>query len=1137
MTAILPAPRSGLLIIAPDDRLLFCSAAFAQMVGWSEHELEDLEPPYPFWAPETLGLLRRAVQGQCWSHDEGHGVVGGDAETAQVSPEPSATGVDVILRHRNGSGLRAEAEPVLVSFAAATPCLAIMIRPPADAEGDPEPPDADEQLYGATFEQAPVGMAHLAPNGRWLRVNHKLCQILGYSREELIGRTLREITHADDLGVGAESMQQMLNGRLQTQSRQVRHIRRDGSAVWVNIAMSPLRMASGVPCPFICVIEDITARKADEEQALSLSRFPEENPNPVMRMAADGRVTYANRAGARLLATLGSAAGQTAPADWQGAAKAALFTGAPHELEVKSGVTIYSLDFMPVAAEGYVNIYAHDVTLRKRRAQQLGLARDIDRAILAAECPEAIAASTVSRLRPLLESEYAALVLFDRSTGMARIAASDTAVDVSSLPLVGLAVSDFTLPDGAASHWAVCTYDSEATDRLPAFCKHLSAVGLRSFVTACLAAEGEVMGQLCAASTRPSGFDPLDRRLIEDVARQVSVALQQVHIRQRLQASSLRLEQLVEERTAEATEAASALERETVERQRVSEGLRETRHRLGLLLSTAPAVLYSYAPSPTGQGRLTFLSENVSHVLGCQLDEFMQDPDAWSQHVHPEDAPRVLGRLDGVLQADPGSAEYRFLHGDGTYHWLRDDCRLLRDNDGHPIEVVGAITDITDHRAAEQRVARQAKLLADINEVLRQSFVTDSHEQLAQLCLSVAQNATSSRLGLIGELASEGVLSVTALSGAVWEACAMDREAAAAQLARLPVSPFWERMITTGRSHIVDNPGNDPGWPGLPPGHPPIETFLGTPLLLAGRSCGVLALANKPGGYSTEDQQGMEALAAAFSEALQRRRAEHRVKLLNQSLEETVAELAEANRQLESFSYSISHDLRAPLRAIDGFSRLVSDRHAADLPAEARKHLGYVRENAHQMGRLIDDLLAFSRLTRQVPHPTYVDSEAIVREVLALLEPEREGRNVEVCVGPLADCQADPVLLRQVWQNLISNAIKFTRQRDRARIEIGSMEQAGEIVYFVKDNGVGFDAAYSSKLFGVFQRLHRPDEFEGTGVGLAIVQRIVSGHGGRVWAEAKVDAGAAFYFTLGRPKTDGAPARPPDATPLAWEAR
>jgi PAS domain S-box-containing protein len=244
------------------------------------------------------------------------------------------------------------------------------------------------------------------------------------------------------------------------------------------------------------------------------------------------------------------------------------------------------------------------------------------------------------------------------------------------------------------------------------------------------------------------------------------------------------------------------------------------------------------------------------------------------------------------------------------------------------------------------------------------------------------------------------------------------------------------------------------------------------------------------------------------------------LKRAEEELRTRTLQLEAANRELEAFSYSVSHDLRAPLRAMDGFSKILLEEYAQQLPEKAAHFLRRIRQNAEQMGRLINDLLAFSRLSRATLTKQQVSVTELAREAFEALGPEREGRQIEFTVGSFPSCEADPALLRQVLVNLLGKALKFTRSRDVARIEVGCRRRRGECACYVKDNGVGFDTDYADKLFGVFQRFHRPEEYEGTGVGLAVVQRIVHRHGGRVWADARVDTGATFYFTLGEHSDD-----------------
>ena len=232
------------------------------------------------------------------------------------------------------------------------------------------------------------------------------------------------------------------------------------------------------------------------------------------------------------------------------------------------------------------------------------------------------------------------------------------------------------------------------------------------------------------------------------------------------------------------------------------------------------------------------------------------------------------------------------------------------------------------------------------------------------------------------------------------------------------------------------------------------------------------------------------------------------------ALKERTEQLENANRELESFSYSISHDLRAPLRAIDGYSRMILKNLKNGFDEDIKEKFAVIKSNAQMMGQLIDDLLAFSRLSRKEIAMTRLDMDGLIRDAWKELQVINPGRNIQFKINGLSNCHGDRLLIKQVCLNLLSNSIKFTKFEKEAHIEVGSSAKGNEIEYYVKDNGIGFNMAYYDKLFGVFQRLHSTDDFEGTGVGLAIVQRIIHRHGGRAWAESKIDQGACFYFTL-----------------------
>jgi len=260
----------------------------------------------------------------------------------------------------------------------------------------------------------------------------------------------------------------------------------------------------------------------------------------------------------------------------------------------------------------------------------------------------------------------------------------------------------------------------------------------------------------------------------------------------------------------------------------------------------------------------------------------------------------------------------------------------------------------------------------------------------------------------------------------------------------------------------------------------------------------------------------LKAILPVLDRALAVQRLRHENAVLERRVRERTAELESANKELEAFSYSVSHDLRAPLRHIDGFAGLLAKSAGPTLSETDKRYLDLIANSVSQMGHLIDDLLDFSRMGRAEMRRTQVNLQDLLEQVIQELQPETEGRNIVWKKGPLPSVQADPSLLRQVLSNLLFNAIKYTRPRDPAEIEIGGRIEGEETVVFIRDNGVGFDMEYVDQLFGVFQRLHRKEDFEGTGIGLANVRRIIARHGGRTWAEGKVDEGAVFYFSLPR---------------------
>jgi PAS domain S-box-containing protein len=538
------------------------------------------------------------------------------------------------------------------------------------------------------------------------------------------------------------------------------------------------------------------------------------------------------------------------------------------------------------------------------------------------------------------------------------------------------------------------------------------------------------------------------------------------------------LEQRVSERTAQLETANKELADEITERRRAEEILRESEERFRQMAENIQEVFWMSSPDIT---EMIYLSPAFQKIWGRSCESVYLNPLSWVEAIYSEDCGRVLQALEIHAQGEY-EAQYRIVRPDGAVRWIHDRGFPVRDEAGQIIRMVGIAEDITERKQVE--------------EALREA---------------------ERRYRTLFEQAPDGVLIVEPETAAIIEF----NEAAHRQLG-------YSRDEFSGLS-IPDIEAAE---------HPEETKAHIEHILSTGREDFETQHRTKSGevrqvSVTVQKIQlsGREVLHSIFRDITELKRAEEAITKLNQDLQRRAAELEAANKELESFSYSVSHDLRAPLRAIDGFSRILMEDFAPQLPDEAKRYLDLVRKNTQQMGTLIDELLSFSRLGRQPLKKETVSPLVLLSRALEQLNAEQAGRQIELLTGDLPVCLADPTLLTQVFVNLLSNALKFTRRREVAKVEIGALPIAdcglqiadsikSEIsnlqspIYFVRDNGVGFDMRYADKLFGVFQRLHRAEEYEGTGVGLAIVQRIIHRHGGRVWAEAEVEKGATFYFTL-----------------------
>jgi PAS domain S-box-containing protein len=492
------------------------------------------------------------------------------------------------------------------------------------------------------------------------------------------------------------------------------------------------------------------------------------------------------------------------------------------------------------------------------------------------------------------------------------------------------------------------------------------------------------------------------------------------------------------------------------------------------------------------------LSEEACKIFGLPphhgLPGLSEWHEQWVKLIHPEDQHQAAQAAAAALAGGPPyNVNYRLVRSDGRVRWVHSYAEVTRDASGNPLRMFGTMIDITERRQAEEKMLRSDQRLRLHREQSPLGFLEwDENFHAIEWNAACERIFGYTREEAIGRHAKDLILPVEAHE--------------------LVDGIFHGLMNQAGGQHSINENVTKDGRIII------CEWFNTTLVDKDGKATGVASIC-----HDITEQKRMEIELAGYREHLEEQVKERTAELeerqeqiirLNRDLRNRAAALEAANKDLDAFAYTVSHDLRAPLRHLDGFVELLQKRAGATLDEKSRHYMDTIAGSAQKMGLLIDDLLAFSRMGRQVMAFKQVNLGTLVRDVIRELEPETAGRNITWRIGDLPAVKGDASLLRIVLENLISNAVKFTRSNGQARIEVGCQSREKESIIFVRDNGAGFDPAYAGKLFGVFQRLHHKDEFEGTGVGLAIVQRIVIRHGGRTWAEGQVGHGATFYFSL-----------------------
>ena len=507
------------------------------------------------------------------------------------------------------------------------------------------------------------------------------------------------------------------------------------------------------------------------------------------------------------------------------------------------------------------------------------------------------------------------------------------------------------------------------------------------------------------------------------------------------------------------------------------------------------------------EGQCIYVNERWQEMAGMEMAQALGE--GWVEAIHPEDRAWVFEEWQRAAQAQvPFRLECRFRQPDaadgrkGRIIWVLAQASAERDSEGNISGYVGTITDITQHKRIEAALAELAA--TGSGEAFFQRLVR------GLATLFNAEKAFACRI-VPGTANRTENLATTSPDGRPGQTCCALQDSPCGQVVESgDVFVIHGRMAEQfGSLHCALG------------SMATAESYVGAPMLDGeGQVIGLLGIVDdRPLEDDRAFRSILELFAARAAAELERQKAELAIRdqrdQLERQVQERTAALRASNQELESFAYSVSHDLRAPLRGIDGFSQALLDDYVGQLDETAVGYLQRVRAGSQRMGRLIDDMLELSRVSRGEFERSHIDLSALVKKIIRHLQESQPRDNVHVTVAPGLEVNGDRRLLEVLLDNLLGNAWKYTARRERAEIEFGEMEQDGERVFFVRDNGVGFNMKYVGQAFVAFQRLHSSSEFEGSGVGLATVQRIVNRHGGRVWAEAEEGKGATFYFTLG----------------------
>ncbi|MDJ1466735.1 PAS domain S-box protein [Xanthocytophaga flava] len=871
-------------------------------------------------------------------------------------------------------------------------------------------------LYRSVFENAAIGIARVALDGKWLDINQKLLAIVGYSREELLQKTFQDITHPEDIDTDLQLLQQTLDGEIEGYTMQKRYFHKNNFIVWVRLTVSLQRDETGEPLYFISVIEDITEQKRVEDALLqsenNLKQIIENLSEGLIISDRDGNLLHWNPVALQMH-------GFETMDECRGAVKD--FTSI-YELSYLDG------DVIPVE-QWPISRLLRNEKVKNQEIQIRHLKKDWVRVF-------SYGGGSFSDL-------YGNTIYFVSIGDITEKTHNAQAILKLNRELHLNERRFRSMIEYSSDFIAVLNANQEITYRSPSW--------QRIF-------EWDTKG---GRSPRFNLLHPEDQPHVQKLIQQISripgasseVSIRVIDKKGNYHFMDGNVTNLL---TDEAVRGLVINLRDISAKKIAEEKVKASEEQFRALIENSNDIFIV-----STRDTISFVSRSIKHVLGYTPEEYMTLSPEYL--VHPDDQPLRWNELN--YPGDTIELLFRKRHKDGTWRWMEGIAMNLEHIQGVN-GVLFTLRDITERKESEKKLVQSEKIYKTIASTIPGSIICLFDQEGRYLLVEgdLLNEFGYNRESLIGRKAKD----------------LLDEDVVNALDVNLKRVFGGEVFTTENRSAGTD----------IITRYVPIK-----------------------------DETDKVTLAMLVSiDVTDIKEAQRQIYQLNQELEKRVEErtsqLVAANKELDSFNYTVAHDLRAPLRAINGYSSILAEDYASILGAEGKRFCTIITNESRRMGRLIDDLLAFARLNRSQMELFPVDLNDMVREVFLSLTTESQRDRIQFQVEELPPMQGDISLMRQVWQNLIENAVKFSSKRDVAQIHIGYYKEADGPIYFIRDNGVGFDMKYIDKLFGVFQRFHKASEFEGTGVGMAIVQRIIQRHGGRIWAESKVNEGTTFYFSF-----------------------